>query len=48
MPSFTEKLQVPAFMDHAGQRYHKEAAEASRPRTLEFFASNLKGAADSR
>ena len=37
-----------AFMDHTGERYHKEAAEASWPRTLEFFASNLKGAAVGR
>ena len=37
-----------AFMDHTGERYHKAAAEASWPRTLEFFASNLKGAPVSR
>ena len=32
-----------AFMDHTGARYHKEAAETSWPRTLEFFAAHLKG-----
>ena len=37
-----------AFMDHTGPRYHKEAAETSWPRTLEFFASHLKGAAVTR
>ena len=37
-----------AFMDHTGERYHKAAAEASWPRTLEFFANNLKGAPVSR
>lgn len=34
-----------AFMDFTGERYHKEAAETSWPRTLEFFAQHLKGAA---
>ncbi len=34
-----------AFMDHTGPRYHKDAAEASWPRTLEFFAAHVKGAA---
>ena len=35
-----------AFMDYTNpDRHHKEAAEASWPRTLEFFASHLKGAA---
>lgn len=34
-----------AFMDHTGVRYEKAAAEASWPRTLEFFAAHLKGAA---
>ena len=33
-----------AFMDHTGPRYHKEAAETSWPRTLQFFAEQLKGA----
>ncbi len=32
-----------AFMDHTGARYHREAAETSWPRTLEFFAAHLKG-----
>ena len=32
-----------AFMDHTGPRYTKAAAEASWPRTLEFFATHLKG-----
>jgi carboxymethylenebutenolidase len=30
------------FMDQTGQRYNKAAAEASWPRTLEFFATHLK------
>ena len=30
-----------AFMDFTTDRYHKEAADASWPRTLEFFAANL-------
>ena len=35
-----------AFMDYTNpDRYHKEAADASWPRTLDFFASHLKGAA---
>lgn len=35
-----------AFMDFGQpQRYQKEAADASWPRTLEFFAQHLKGAA---
>ena len=34
-----------AFMDHTGPRYHKEAAETSWPRTLQFFAAQLKGVA---
>ena len=35
-----------AFMDFAQpHRYNKEAADASWPRTLEFFAQNLRGAA---
>ena len=34
------------FMNHHLQEgYHKEAAEASWPRTLDFFATHLKGAA---
>jgi carboxymethylenebutenolidase len=33
-----------AFMDHTGQRYVKSAADASWPRTLEFFATHLKKA----
>ena len=32
-----------AFMDFTTGRFHKEAAEASWPRTLEFFAANLGG-----
>ena len=32
-----------AFMDHTGARYHKDSAETSWPRTLEFFAAHLKG-----
>ena len=32
-----------AFMDHTGPRYHREAAETSWPRNLQFFAANLKG-----
>ena len=31
-----------AFMNYTGQMYHKGAAEASWPRTLEFFANHLK------
>jgi carboxymethylenebutenolidase len=35
-----------AFMDFAQpHRYHKEGADASWPRTLEFFAQHLQGAA---
>ena len=35
-----------AFMDFTNpERYHKEAADAAWPRTLEFFATHLKGAA---
>jgi carboxymethylenebutenolidase len=34
-----------AFMDHTGQRYQQAAAEASWPRTLEFFATHLQGVA---
>lgn len=34
-----------AFMDYTGTRYQKEAAEASWPRTLDFFATHLKGVA---
>jgi carboxymethylenebutenolidase len=34
-----------AFMDFTGERHHQEAADASWPRTLEFFARHLKGAA---
>ena len=34
-----------AFMDHTGPRYHREAAETSWPRTLQFFAKHLKGVA---
>ena len=30
-----------AFMDFTTDRYHKEASDASWPRTLDFFASNL-------
>jgi carboxymethylenebutenolidase len=38
-----------AFMDFTNpERYHKEAADASWPRTLEFFAKHLKGAAVAR
>ena len=38
-----------AFMDFTNSdRYHKEAAETSWPRTLEFFAAHLKGAAVTR
>jgi carboxymethylenebutenolidase len=37
-----------AFMDFSRERYHKEAADASWPRTLEFFAQHLKGAAVAR
>ena len=33
-----------AFMDHTGARYRRDADETSWPRTLEFFAANLKGA----
>ncbi len=31
-----------AFMDFTANRYHQEAAQASWPRTLEFFAAHLK------
>ncbi len=31
-----------AFMDHTGPRYHAEAAEATWPRTLDFFSEHLK------
>ena len=31
------------FMDHTGARYHREAAETSWSRTLEFFAAHIKG-----
>ena len=34
-----------AFMDHTGPRYHRDSAELSWPRTLQFFATHLKGAA---
>ena len=34
-----------AFMDFTGERYHQEAADTSWPRTLEFFATHVKGAA---
>ena len=34
-----------AFMDFTGPRYHREADEASWPRTLQFFAKHLKGVA---
>jgi carboxymethylenebutenolidase len=38
-----------AFMDFTNpDRYHEEAAKAAWPRTLEFFATHLKGAAVSR
>jgi carboxymethylenebutenolidase len=33
------------FMDFTGARHHQGAEEASWPRTLEFFAQHLKGAA---
>ena len=34
------------FMDFTNlERHHKEAADTSWPRTLEFFATHLKGAA---
>ena len=32
-----------AFMDFTSNRYHQGASDASWPRTLEFFAANLKG-----
>ncbi len=32
-----------AFADHTGARYHRESAEVSWPRTLDFFAAHLKG-----
>ncbi|HIM38215.1 MAG TPA: hypothetical protein EYM38_09390, partial [Dehalococcoidia bacterium] len=33
-----------AFMDYTNpERHHKEAADAAWPRTLEFFATHLKG-----
>ena len=32
-----------AFMDFTTERYQKEAADASWPRTLEFFSQHLKG-----
>ena len=34
-----------AFMDFTGPRHHKEAADTSWPRTLEFFSNHLKGVA---
>ena len=35
-----------AFMDYTNsERFHQEASEAAWPRTLEFFAAHLKGAA---
>ena len=34
-----------AFMDHTGAQFHRESAETSWPRTLEFFAYHLKGVA---
>ena len=34
-----------AFMDHTSARHHPEAADASWPRTLDFFATHLKGVA---
>ena len=34
-----------AFMDFTGERHHPQAAETSWPRTLEFFATHVKGAA---
>ena len=38
-----------AFMDFTNaERHHKEASEAAWPRTLEFFATHLKGAAVAR
>ncbi|MCH8351059.1 MAG: dienelactone hydrolase family protein, partial [Chloroflexi bacterium] len=37
-----------AFMDFTGPRYHREADEASWPRTLQFFAKHLKVAAVAR
>ncbi len=37
-----------AFMDSTGGRYHRQAAEDSWPRTLEFLAQHLKGAPVSR
>jgi carboxymethylenebutenolidase len=37
-----------AFMDFSRERYHKEAADASWPRTLGFFSQHLKGAAVTR
>ena len=38
-----------AFMDLTNpQRFHQEASEAAWPRTLEFFATHLKGAAVAR
>ena len=37
-----------AFMDHTAQRYNKAGDDASWPRTLEFFATNLKRAAVKR
>ena len=33
-----------AFADHTSPRYHREAFEVSWPRTLQFFATHLKGA----
>ena len=36
------------FMDQTGQRYNKAAVDASWPRTLDFFATNLKKAAVKR
>lgn len=32
-----------AFADHTGPRYHRESAEISWPRTLDFFAAHLSG-----
>ena len=32
-----------AFADHTGPRYHRESAEVSWPRTLDFFAAHLGG-----
>ena len=38
-----------AFMDFTNaERYHKEASEAAWPRTVDFFATHLKGAAVAR